>query len=102
MSIRKRKTKKSRPLASTLLEIIEALIREKGGVADLKTIYQGVEAIRPETSKATIRAIIRDACVGSLRIHTNTPRFVKISQGTYGLHASSKRIYKQKSIITHE
>jgi len=70
---------------TTLLDIIELVIRKNGGVAPLSVIYKEVRNIRPKVSKATIRAVIRDACVGTLRKPTDTPRFVRVSRGVYAV-----------------
>ena len=70
----------------TLSDIIETIIRKNGGVADLSVIYTGVEVIRPGTSKATVRAIIRDACKETLRRYVDQPRFIRVGKGVYGIY----------------
>lgn len=70
----------------TLLDIIETVIRKNGGVASLSVIYAGVEATRPGTSKATVRAIIRDACKETLRRYVDKPRFLRVDKGIYGIY----------------
>ncbi|MEM2742315.1 MAG: hypothetical protein QXD95_09255 [Nitrososphaeria archaeon] len=73
--------------ASTLLDIIEKIIRDNGGVAPLRTIYSEVIRIRPNVKTATIRAVIRDACLGTLRRATAAkPRFIRIKKGVYAIY----------------
>jgi len=69
----------------TLSDMIEAIIRKNGGIAHLGVIYEEVETMRTGVSKATIRAVIRDACKGTLRRSTDKPRFVRIDKGVYGI-----------------
>lgn len=82
----------------TLCDIIEMIIRKHGGIAHLSLIYQKVEAIKPKVSKATIRAIIRDACEGTLRRSTDQPRFIRISKGVYGIYRHNKPLSKCSTV----
>jgi hypothetical protein len=70
---------------TTLSDIIEMVIRKNGGTAPLSVIYKEVRALKPNVSEATIRAIIRDACVGTLRKSTDIPRFIRVNKGVYAV-----------------
>jgi len=75
----------------TLLDIIEGIIRSHGGVAPLSVIYKEVGRLRPGVKEATIRAVIRDACMGTLRkATTGKPRFIRVKKGVYALYNSTR------------
>jgi hypothetical protein len=86
------KKQEKKQKSETLSDIIERIIRKNGGIAHLSLIYKEVEAIRPRVSKATIRAIIRDACKETLRRPTDKPRFVRIGKGVYGIYGYNNPI----------